>query len=197
MTPDSLHELFAASAGVAGALIGLLFVAISIEHERLTAPDADQIHRVRASAALIAFTNALTVSLFALIPGDGLAICSIVVGLSGLLFVIASVLSVRRVAHDGRPETGRWRNLAFLILILAVFAFQLLNGIRLAVHHHDPGAADDLAGLIVFSCLVGIYRSWELIGGPEIGFSHELRELVHQRRTDALGEGREPADGAE
>jgi hypothetical protein len=47
MTPESFHELFTAAAGVAGALIGLLFVAISIEHERLTSADTEQLHRVR------------------------------------------------------------------------------------------------------------------------------------------------------
>jgi hypothetical protein len=182
VTPENLHDMFFASAGVAGALIGLLFVAISIEHDRLTAADADQVQRVRTRAALTAFTNALTVSLFSLIPGHGLTYSSISVGAGGILFVLASVLSVRRMAHSHRTRTGRMRNLTFLIAQLIMFGFQIFWGIELAIHphHHDP--ADDIAILVIVSFLIGIYRAWELIGGPDVGIGHEVRALVRERR---------------
>jgi hypothetical protein len=188
MTPENLHDMFFASAGVAGALIGLLFVAISIEHDRLTAEDADQVQRVRTRAALTAFTNALTVSLFSLIPGHGLTYSAISVGAAGILFVLASVLSVRRMARSRRTRTGRMRNLTFLIAQLIVFGFQIFWGIRLAMHPHDANAADNIAILVIVSFLIGIYRAWELIGGPDVGFGHELRALVRERQDGVSGE---------
>jgi hypothetical protein len=184
MAPDSLHDLFFAAAGVAGALIGLLFVAISVEHERLTAQDADQVHRVRARSALAAFVNALVISLFALIPGDTLGVAATWGGTAGVLFVLGSVLSVRRAGHGRTSGFGRMRQLTFLVLMLVVFAFQVVNGVRLLSNEHNHGAADTLAVLVIACFMLGIYRSWELIGGPEIGFGHELAELMRERAHD-------------
>lgn len=186
MTPPALHEFLAAAAGVAGALIGLLFVAISVAPERLSADDADQAHRVRASAALTAFTNALTVSLFGLIPGVGLGGPAFVVGLLGVFFVAGSLLSLTRF---GRVPRTAMRDAFYLVGLLVVFGLQVWGGLRLLVHQHDPSAAEEIAILVSVCFFIGIARAWELIGGPDIGLGVELRERVRERRT-ADGEDR-------
>ncbi len=176
MTPSSLHEFFAASAGVAGALIGLLFVAVSVVHERLTADEAQQVHRIRADAALTAFSNALAIALISLIPGrHTLGWTAFIVGVLGVIFVAASLLSLRRVHESPRDS-------AFLIVMAVIFCVELIEGLRLIGHAHSLGAAETIAGMVVASFFVGIGRSWELIGGPTIGLASEVTATVRQRR---------------
>jgi hypothetical protein len=180
MAAESFHELFAASAGVAGALIGLLFVAVSIEHERLTAQDTEQLHRVRARAALTAFTNALIVSLFGLIPGGGLGWTAFAVAVIGLLFVTGALLSLVR-AH--RSQAFAWPDALFLVGQVTTFILQLYYGLRLATNDGDVGARRGIAVLVVICFLIGIARSWELIGGPSIGLRSEVRTRLHNRHA--------------
>jgi hypothetical protein len=176
VVPADFHEFFTASASVAGALIGLLFVAISVASDRLAAAEAEgQLHRIRAVAALTAFTNALTVSLFALIPGEKIGGTSVAVALVGLAFVAASLLSLLRrrqlrwgTAHDG----------LFLVGLAATFVYQLIEGLAVPAHGGDSGAVDTIAILVVVSFLLGIGRSWELVNGPSIGIMHELIALA-------------------
>ena len=179
MTPPSLHDFFVACAGVAGALTGLLFVAISVVLERLTRENADQLHRVRAAAALTSFTNALAISLFALIPGVGLRWAAFVVSLFGLFFIAAALLSllrVRRLQHVAAQES------LFLVGLLVTFGLQLYFALRLISRASDVGAAEGIAVLVIVCFLIGITRAWELIGGPSIGLTRELTAIFRSKR---------------
>ena len=183
MVPDNIHDFFLATAGVAGALIGLLFVAISVSAERLGRQAAGiQLQRIRASGALTAFTNSLAVSLFALIPGEKIGWTAVIVGAFGLLFVIASLLSLVRL-HEVRRTTVR--DGVFLIALLTVFILQVVEGADVVAHPGDAGSVDTIAILVTVCFFVGVARAWELIGGPSIGIGKEVAELVRNHDHDA------------
>ena len=176
VVPESIHEFFTASASVAGALIGLLFVAISVASGKLSPDHANgQLHRIRASAALTAFTNTLTVSLFALIPGEKIGGTAVAVAVVGLTFVVASLLSLIRLRQV------RWRTVRdglFLVGLVVIFVYQLIEGFEVLAHPGNYGDVNTIAILVVVCSLVGISRSWELIGGPSIGITREVTALV-------------------
>ena len=187
MVPEGIRDFFAASAGVAGALIGLLFVAITVSAERLAREKpGTQVHRIRAAAALTAFTNALAVSLFALIPGQKIAVTSVVVAAFGLLFIAAALLSLFRLRQL------RWatiRDAIFLVGLAVVFVIQMTEGLAVIADPDNVGDVDTIAILVVCCFFIGIARSWELIGGPSIGIRREVTALVRDHDR-----GEEPGD---
>ena len=188
MVPESIHDYFVASGSVAGALIGLLFVAISVSAERLARDQAGaQIHRIRASAALTAFTNALVVSLLALIPGHKIGPAAMAVAIVGLAFVLAALLALIR-RHQAQWRT--LRDAVFLIGLVVIFVSQFVQGLDVSLHPADASAVNTIAILVALCFLAGIDRSWELIGGPSFGITRELMAMVRGQDQDTDAPGR-------
>jgi hypothetical protein len=77
-----------------------------------------------------------------------------------------------------------------------LFVAQLISGIRLMGHTHRSDLVQDLADLVIFCLLYGIARSWELIGGPQVGVIHEVADLIRGPADEVSGaSGADAADG--
>jgi hypothetical protein len=171
----SYTELFVATATAAGALTGLLFVALSVAPRRDPGPGQRIIQQVRAAAALLAFTNALAVSLYSLVPGTNAGEPAIVLGIIGILFMAAAARSVRT---SGAQRSHRLRQLGLLFLLLLIFGTELVCGIALAA---VPGASTPVQIIgyaLVTSLIVGVARAWELVGARDTGVLASIAVLT-------------------
>jgi hypothetical protein len=170
-----LQGFFGAAAGVAGTLIGLVFVALSVSRERVAEEEETQVHRVRGAAAFIAFLNALTVSLTALISADEEGWWAVSIAVVGFVFVVASGLAL---VQDRGVLWADLPHLLFLFVLAVVFVAQFIAGLRLTSHGVDETEQTTFAVLVMVSFIVGISRAWELVGGPSISPYRQVAEML-------------------
>ena len=154
--------------------IALLLMVISMAVMR------NQFEHFSGTALLLMIggVGVLTVSLFALIPGHKIGPTAIAAGGSGIAFVAASLLLLIRLRQ---VHWGTVRDALFLIGLAAIFVVQLMQGLDLLNQRDDADAVETIAILVIICFLVGIARSWELIGGPSIGFTHEVVAMARSR----------------
>jgi hypothetical protein len=177
-------ELFAATATAAGALTGLLFVAMSLRPARRSAA-VPVIQQVRASAALLAFVNTLSVALFSLVPGTHVGYPAVVLGTSGVLFTAAAV---RSILSSQTARRYKIRQFGLINLLLAIFGTELIAGIILIADPANGGALEAVGYALVASLIAGVARAWELVGDRDTGVLSSLA-ILSGYHTDADAPG--------
>jgi hypothetical protein len=185
MITGDYRDLFAAIATASAGLIGLLFVAISVAPRRNPTTNDAVVREVRASAALLAFTNALAVSLFGLVPDQNVGYPATVLGVIGVFFTLASMRSLfAGFAAKSDRELHNRRQLVWILSLLVIFGFELAGGILLLLDSRS-GHVGLISNLLVTSLLVGVARAWELVGHSGTGIVSSLTVLAgrgEQRR---------------
>jgi hypothetical protein len=168
----NFSELFVVIAESAATLIGLLFVAVTVAKRRTNG--SEEIGDFRAAASLFAFTNALVVSLYGLVPGNNAGYPSLIMGVLGILFIGAGV---RTTLAQPVQRQRRSHQLPLILGLTAVFVFQIIYGVGLL---HNPKASGDLAiigDVLIASLLIGIGRAWELVGSWDTGIISSIRYM--------------------
>jgi hypothetical protein len=170
----SFRDLLVAVASTAGALTGLLFVAVSVTRRNVnTGPLVVQ--QVRAAAALLAFTNALAVSLFSLVPGTNPGYPATALGVIGILFTAAAIRSIRT---SGAARTLQRRQIGLIFLLLLIFGTELGSGIAMIASPGSGTALQVIGYALVTSLIVGVARAWELVGDRDTGISASIAVLT-------------------
>jgi small-conductance mechanosensitive channel len=183
VVPSDFGQFFAATAAVAGALVGLLFVAISVAPAR-DDPETRLEMDIRAGVAFSALVNTLTVALFALIPGDNLGITVTVVALASISSCVALGIVLVR---DEVPGPKRRRQVAFLVVQTLIFVYEVVLGVLLTSRPHDLGLVRSVCVLMIVLFLVGIARAWQLIGARDVGLFTEVVRSLRARQDSGTG----------
>ena len=120
-TPD-FTNFFLASAGAGAALVGLLFVAVSVNPGRNAGPSAPPERQAVAASAYTALINAFFISLVSLISADSLGGVAIIVG------AVSLIATVRLVGDLFPPHLSRRiyaRHAGFLAIGVIIYGLQV------------------------------------------------------------------------
>jgi hypothetical protein len=147
------HDFFVASVGAAAALIGLLFVAVSIAPERTFGESADRLRRADAERAFAALGNIFFVSLAAVLPHSSLQAIAVIAALT-----LIQVARLAFIAWRTRGDTYPWTQLGLISVV--IYAFQLSLAIRMIFGSDTDGLIWVVVGL--YSYALG--TSWGLLG---------------------------------
>ena len=155
-----------------------MFVALSIAPLRGPSTEHPVIRQVRVAAALLAFANALAVSLYSLVPGTSPGYPATVMGVIGTLFTAAAI---RSIVSSRAARHQQWHQLGLVILLLLIFGTELVGGVALLADAGVSTAVSVISYAMVSSLMVGVARAWELVGDRDTGILASLTVLIGRK----------------
>ena len=161
------HNFFAAVAGVAATLVGLLFVALAL-NPKVMADASPAGLRTWAGQTFHDFLTVLIVALVVLIPDSNAIGLGLPVLLLGLWGVARVAMDVRRVRGDPAPEWHGRSVLGRFASSLAGYAIAVWVGIQVLLG--DADAVGWLVSTVFFLMVSASSNCWDLL--REIGDSH-------------------------
>jgi len=184
MVPSEYANFFVASTGAGAALIGLLFVVISIAPERTVMGSALPERRAVASNSFTALLNAFFISFGALLPHANMAWVTIV--MSSISITGSFALAFKEFR---RPSGWQMviRRIVLVVTSIVLYALELGNAIQLAFAPNNVSYVFSLTTLVIGVYGLGIVRSWELLGADRfslLGWFNPLYD-VNRQNTQA------------
>jgi hypothetical protein len=179
MIPSSFTTFFAASTGAGAALIGLLFVAVSVAPHTTVGRGAPAERYAMATSALTALVNAFFISLGALIP-------QVNIGWFALFVSGGSLMTTLSLAANVLKSRAGWLNLlrrGFLVAVsLVLYGFEFYFAVLVFKTPTDVSAIYSLTALLLGVYGLGMSRAWQLLGAPKgglLGWLSPLYDLHH------------------
>ena len=180
MVPTDFLPFFTASVAASAALIGLLFVSVSIAPERVFGPASDPVRQAQALSAFTALANIFFISLTSLIPDVwfGIAVTVIAIPAAVQTLALLGLIPHWRAAHI----VGR--GLFLFVASAAIYIYELVIGIQMWRETATIGLMISLAFLTIGAYALGLGRAWELLGAPRVGLVSSFWRLLTGARAD-------------
>ena len=174
MVPSEFQSFFIASSGASAALVGLLFVAVSLSPERNVSRRAPVERQAVAGGAFTALINAFFVSLVALVPHLGYGTLTIPFSALSLVATIPQAWVLLRLRKGWKSLL---RRLFLILTAFGLYGYELSNGVGLI---RDPGQVGFIYAMIFL--LIGLFglgltRAWQLLGAHRYGLGGWLNPL--------------------
>ena len=159
------ESFFITSAGASAAILGLLFVAVTVVNADDENPTTRELRIVLAGSAFVALIDIFFVSIVALTGG------SVVFGLSSLAMAAVGLVATRRLiprakraGNFSRSFRARRLNIAFASISTVAYTVQF--GLALALLANTQSAALQRALVLVIVALYGsaLSRAWVVAG---------------------------------